>query len=53
MQVEGWEYYNHAMVPKVPPNQIPDMRPIKNRNIWQFWGGAFVCEVDYQLGLWF
>ena len=38
MQVEGWEYYNHAMVPKVPPHQIPDMRPIENGDIWKFGG---------------
>ena len=35
MRMEGWKYYNHAMIPAVPPHEAPDMRPIENGNIWK------------------
>ena len=40
MQVEGWRYYNHAMIPAIAPNETADMHPIENGDIWKNWGGG-------------
>ena len=29
-----WKYYNHAMIPTVPPHIDPDTDSIKNKSIW-------------------
>lgn len=42
MRMEGWKYYNHAMIPAVPPHEAPDMRPIENGNIWKRGGGVLL-----------
>ena len=40
MQVEGWKYYNHAMVPTTAPNETPDTHPIESGAIWKAGGGT-------------
>lgn len=47
MQVEGWRYYNHAMVPTTAPHETPDMRPIESGAIWK--GGVLLYWRDGQL----
>ena len=34
-KVEGWRYYNHAMLPTTPPHQEVNLSPIKNHWIWK------------------
>ena len=38
MQVEGWKYYNHAMIPTTAPHETPNMHPIENGDIWKVGG---------------
>jgi hypothetical protein len=32
--IDGWKYYNHAMIPTTAPHEIPDLTPIKSGSIW-------------------
>ena len=34
MSVQGWRYYNHAMIPEGQPNTEPDLKPIESGEIW-------------------
>lgn len=34
MQIEGWEYYNHAIIPNSAPHIKPDVEKIKNKKNW-------------------
>lgn len=34
MSVQGWKYYNHAMIPDGRPDQEPDLTPVENGEIW-------------------
>ena len=34
MSVQGWKYYNHAMVPDGRPDQEPELTPVENGEIW-------------------
>ena len=34
MSLQGWKYYNHAMIPDGRPDEEPDLTPIKNGEIW-------------------
>lgn len=38
MQVEGWQYYNHAAIPTTMPYEDSDIRPVKNGDIWKIRG---------------
>ena len=50
MQVEGWKYYNHAMIPTTAPHETPNMHPIENGDIWKVGGvHSFICKVDNRL----
>lgn len=40
MQIEGWKYYNHAMLPTSEPHETPDMRPIESGAVWKAGGGT-------------
>lgn len=31
-----WRYYNHAAVPNTAPNEVPDLLPIINGDIWKY-----------------
>lgn len=35
MKIEGWEYYNHAVIPVCAPHEQPNLNPIKDRTIWK------------------
>ncbi len=53
MQIEGWKYYNHAMIPAISPHETPAMRPVENGDIWKAGGGySLIGEMDNRLGLW-
>lgn len=34
MSVQGWKYYNHAMIPTCAPHEEPDLTAIRNGQIW-------------------
>lgn len=40
MNVPGWKYYNHAMVPSVWPHEDVDLNPIKDKTIWSVHEGG-------------
>lgn len=52
MQIDGWKYYNHAVVPTTAPHEEPNMLPIKNGNIWKLGGGSIIGKVDHRIRLW-
>lgn len=35
MSIDGWQYYNHAMIPTTPPHVDPNITPIENKSIWK------------------
>lgn len=35
MHIDGWRYYNHAMIPTCAPHEEPNLTPIKNGDIWK------------------
>lgn len=35
MKIDGWKYYNHAMIPTTAPHEEVDLRPIEEGNIWK------------------
>lgn len=35
MSVEGWKYYNHAMIPDCAPHEEADISPVRSGEIWQ------------------
>lgn len=39
--LQGWRYYNHAIVPSVAPHVTPDLTIFKSAEIWKNtnWGG--------------
>ncbi len=34
MAIEGWTYYNHAMIPTTPPHSTVNLDPIVSKRIW-------------------
>ena len=40
MQIEGWRYYNHAMIATGAPGEEANLEPLKNGDIWK--GGKHV-----------
>ena len=35
MSTAGWRYYNHAMIPDLPPHKKVDLTSIESREIWK------------------
>ena len=42
MNIDGWKYYNHAVIPTCAPHESPDLNPVKNGSIWKIDGGIKV-----------
>lgn len=40
MNIEGWEYYNHAAISACAPHEVPDLSPVENGTIWRIQGGV-------------
>lgn len=38
VNIEGWKYYNHAMIPSTAPHIVPDLTEINNGNVWKIPG---------------
>ena len=34
-EIEGWRYYNHAIIPTCAPHESVNMRPLENGSIWK------------------
>lgn len=39
MNIEGWEYYNHAVISACAPHEVPDLSPVENGTIWRIQDG--------------
>lgn len=50
MQIEGWQYYNHAAMPTTIPCENPDIKPVENGNVWQI-GGVLRFSLVGQVSL--
>lgn len=46
MNIEGWRYYNHAVLPSSAPNVEVNMEPLLNSTIWKIGGDSAPCKVD-------
>ena len=60
MQINGWKYYNHAVIPTTAPHEIPDISPISDGGIWKIGGGTpllarWTTEYDcgYETNWWY
>lgn len=40
MSINGWKYYNHAMIPTGSPDEEVDTSSIENGEIWRDSGGG-------------
>ena len=40
MAIDGWKYYNYAMIPATPPHETPNMHLVENGDIWKIDGCA-------------
>ena len=57
--MNGWFYYNHAMVPDCSPEETPDLKPILDGSIWKLpekpllarWTTDFDC--GYETNWWY
>lgn len=47
--IEGWKYYNYAVVPTTAPHEEADISCIKSRTFWIKCGGGkdtIICTLD-------
>lgn len=50
MEIKGWRYYNHAVIPTTAPNEKVNMEPLNDGSIWKIGGGdSTFCTVDIRL----
>lgn len=47
-----WTYYNHAAIPTTAPNEIPDLEPINNGDVWKMSGTPLLVRwiTDWDFG---
>ena len=60
MQIERWQYYNHAAIPTTAPHEEPNIDPINDGTIWKISGGTpllarWTTEFDcgYETNWWY
>lgn len=46
--IEGWRYYNHAMIPITAPHEKVNMKPVLDGSIWKYNGGVQCSLPDGQ-----
>lgn len=45
--IEGWKYYNYAVIPTTAPHEEADISCIKSRTFWIKWGeDTIICTLD-------
>lgn len=53
MKIDGWKYYNHAVIPTTAPHEEPDTTPILDGSVWKDVGEkAFLARwtTDFDCG---
>lgn len=52
IKIDGWKYYNHAAIPNGAPNEIIDITPIQNGDIWKMDGKPYLARwtTDWDCG---
>lgn len=52
MQIYGWKYYNHAVIPASAPHEMPDISPIIDGSIWEIEGAPLLARwtTDFDCG---
>lgn len=41
MSIDGWKYYNHAVIPTTAPHEEPDLEPVYSGLVWaNIWRGG-------------
>lgn len=60
MRINGWKYYNHAIIPTTAPHETPNMLPITDGSIWTMRGrttllARWTTEFDcgYETNWWY
>ena len=60
MDIKGWKYYNHAVIPTTAPHENPNMAPVEDGSIWKIGGGRpllarWTTEFDcgYETSWWY
>lgn len=48
MSVEGWKYYNHAMVPTCAPHESANIEAMRDKDFWNPIGGVHRSLLDGQ-----
>ena len=53
MSLQGWTYYQHALIPTTWPHETVNTLPIEDKTIWKVRGGGYssFCAMDIGLGL--
>lgn len=60
--IDGWQYYNHAMIPASAPHESVDLSAVLNGNIWNYRNGkrrpllvrwTTDWDCDHDTGWWF
>lgn len=52
MEINGWQYYNHAAIPTCAPHETPDLTPVKSGAIWKLSGRPLLARwtTDFDCG---
>lgn len=58
MSVQGWKYYNHAVIPVAPPYVAADMQPVRSGEVWKTRGTFFArwtsnFDCGYETDWWY
>lgn len=61
-EIDGWQYYNHAMIPSSAPHEAVDLSAVRNGEIWHYRNGkdrpllvrwTTDWDCDHDTGWWF
>lgn len=61
IDIPGWKYYNHGVIPTCAPHEQPDLAPIKDGSIWNVRGRGMPVlarwttdwDCGYETGWWY
>lgn len=59
MEIKGWKYYNHAIIPVCAPHEHADIKMLQNKEIWKLGGHAFLArwtsdfDCGYETNWWY
>lgn len=50
--IQGWKYYNHAMIPTTAPHENVLLDPVERGKCLKYRGGVYRCLLDgRQIGI--